>query len=375
MNEFPNSNESSEARPGLQISDVYYVLFRHKRKIAAIAALALAVAAAMVKFMAPPYQSEAKLLIHYVMETKSPTVRGNGTESQIMSSDPRGESIINTEMEILRSFDLARQVATNVGVERILGKVVTNNAVDSAAGFILKNLMVEAPGKGKVIRIVFQHKNESVIQPVMRELIQDYKLKHVEIHQSAGILDEAFLQRIREIKAKLEGTELKLAQITTNAHIISLDETKKGFAQEMSRVRQQLSSVESELAERKEAVKQAEKLVPKTEGAARQLGAPIDKVDQYRRLCQVLDHLRSEDQKFLEKGWTDQHPVVKATRDEIANAERLKQEMIQANPALGNLLVSSTATNGQRIDIATEMARIVSLEEEKLDRKFNKNQN
>src|ERR1043166_9334310 len=181
MNEFPNPSERTETPPSLSLADIAYVVFKHKLKILMIAAGAFCVAAGMIKFMPPPYQSEAKLLIHYVMETKSPTIRGNGAEAQVMSSDPRGESIINTEMEILRSFDLARQVVTNVGVERIVGKLVSSNAVDDAAGLILKNLMVEAPGKGKVIRIVFQHKDPSVIQPVMRELITNYKSKHVEI--------------------------------------------------------------------------------------------------------------------------------------------------------------------------------------------------
>ena len=115
MNEFSNPGERSETPPGLSLADILYVLFRHKLKILIIAAGAFCVAAGMIKFMPPPYQSEAKLLIHYVMETKSPTMRGNGPEAQVMSSDPRGESIINTEMEILRSFDLARQVATMLG--------------------------------------------------------------------------------------------------------------------------------------------------------------------------------------------------------------------------------------------------------------------
>src|SRR5438876_5846625 len=107
MNELRDGVEidSEPVENGLKIMDIYYAIFRHKGKIALLSALACVLALGMVKFMPPAYESEVKLLIHYVMETKSPSVRGAGSDSQIMSPDARGESIINTEMEILRSFE------------------------------------------------------------------------------------------------------------------------------------------------------------------------------------------------------------------------------------------------------------------------------
>src|SRR5207249_9359220 len=97
------------------------VLFRHKWKIALISALGLVAALFLPLLMPVPYQSEAKLFIRYVLESKSPGQVG-GADSKVKSPDERGENIINTEMEILTSLDLAQEVATNITAEKILAK-------------------------------------------------------------------------------------------------------------------------------------------------------------------------------------------------------------------------------------------------------------
>jgi succinoglycan biosynthesis transport protein ExoP len=347
---------------GMNVTDIYYLVFRHKWKIVAFALAGICGAMAVAKLMPPSYESEAKLLIHYVVETKSPTVRGTGNDAQIMSPDVRGETVIATEMEILRSFDLARQVATNVGTARIVGQGPATNDVDVAAEMILKSLMVEAPGKGKVIRIVYHHSDKTVVRPVMRELIRSYEAKHVAIHQSAGILDQAFVSTLKQLQAKLEQTEKDLTKVRNLARIVSVDETKKGYSQEITQIRQELLTVEAEIAQRKEVVKQAEKAMPKSDAAAAELGAPPEKISQYRRLSQQLDYLLNQERGFVDKNWTDEHPTVTATRAQISVCEKMKQEMEDQFPKLATLLVvNNNGTNGQRVDIGTEMSRISGL--------------
>src|ERR1051326_9116667 len=107
--------------PGLTFGDILYVIFRHKWKIALISAAGLVGALSIPLVMPAPYQSEAKLFIKYVLEAKSPA-RPGASDSQIKSADERGENIINTELEILTSLDVAQQAALAVGPEKILAK-------------------------------------------------------------------------------------------------------------------------------------------------------------------------------------------------------------------------------------------------------------
>ena len=80
-----------EKRPVLRtqsaitLQDVYHVLFRHKWKIALLCSLGL-IGALLVRITSfVPYQSEAKLYIRYVVDSKSPTQMG-GTDSRVKST-------------------------------------------------------------------------------------------------------------------------------------------------------------------------------------------------------------------------------------------------------------------------------------------------
>src|SRR5919108_677558 len=113
-------NQTDAPKPSITVGDIYYVLFKHKKMILGLTAAGLV--AAFIVFLAWPvrYSSAARILIKYVRESKSPAAVSEGTN--IKPTDPRGDAIINTEMEILTSFDLAQQVAATVGPEKILGK-------------------------------------------------------------------------------------------------------------------------------------------------------------------------------------------------------------------------------------------------------------
>jgi len=80
---------------GIGLSDVYYTLFRHKWKIMAFSAAAVLASLVLIIINPPVYKSDAKLLIKYVQEAKSPTGHAPaGGDSQILAPDVRGESIV-----------------------------------------------------------------------------------------------------------------------------------------------------------------------------------------------------------------------------------------------------------------------------------------
>src|SRR6476620_3748279 len=121
LRSFPMIDKQSLTPPGLSLGDIYYILFRHKWKILFISACGIVFAALLPLVWPRPYQSEAKLFIRYVLDSRAPgPVSAN--DPKVKSPDERGENIINTELEILTSLDLALEVATNIGPEKILAK-------------------------------------------------------------------------------------------------------------------------------------------------------------------------------------------------------------------------------------------------------------
>ena len=107
--------------PGFTPGDVYYILFRHKWKIVICTIAGLLAAGVYYRFFPPNFQSEAKLFIRYVV-TDTKMVAQDGTDSTAKTPDMRGETIMDSEVEILTSLDLARNVVETIGAEKILAK-------------------------------------------------------------------------------------------------------------------------------------------------------------------------------------------------------------------------------------------------------------
>jgi len=64
--------------------------------------------------------SEAQFLIRYVLDDRPTTDKS--TDTQVTSTDRSGESILNSEMLVISSYDLAAQVAKDIGPEKILAR-------------------------------------------------------------------------------------------------------------------------------------------------------------------------------------------------------------------------------------------------------------
>ncbi len=66
------SQQKPVAQPsGLSPQDILYVLFKHKKKILTSAVIGIAAAAAVFLLYPTVYESQAKLLVRYVVDTST----------------------------------------------------------------------------------------------------------------------------------------------------------------------------------------------------------------------------------------------------------------------------------------------------------------
>ncbi len=138
----------------------------------------------------PPYQSQAELLIQYVPQAGAMPLMGS--DQKVIMPDSRGDDIINSEIQIMTSLDLAAQAVSNLGATSILARVGGGSNAIAAASLIQNNLQAEPAGKGSsVIVVTFKHPDPQVVQPVLQEVINDYFQKHREIHSLGGQFDDA----------------------------------------------------------------------------------------------------------------------------------------------------------------------------------------
>ncbi len=171
-----------------------------------------------------------------------------GSDQKVIVPDS-GAGIINSEIQILTSLDVAEQAATNIGPASILAMAGGGSNAIAAASFIRGNLQVEPAGKGSsVIVVTFKHPDPRIVQPVLQEVINDYFQKHKEIHSPRGGYDEALSREQSTLSVQLNDTEKQIADLKNKAGIISLDDARKGLADQISKIKSAMLDAQAELA-------------------------------------------------------------------------------------------------------------------------------
>src|SRR5579862_6738180 len=156
----------------MTLEDIYFVLFRRKWMILGFSLAGILGALAVCLIKPPQYKSEAELSLS-ALEAKPISVPGEETRPMNAPS----EDIIDTEIDILKSLDLAQQVVQALTPAKILAGRGGGAETNDAAYFVKKGLTVESTPGSSVIHITFQHPDHKIVQPVLSEIIDGYFIK------------------------------------------------------------------------------------------------------------------------------------------------------------------------------------------------------
>lgn len=366
-----NEKQRAAPPPGMNLQDVLYIVFRHKWLILTISFLGCAMAVLLPRLWRIPYESEAKLYIRYVLETRAPSQSSEG-DARIKAPDSRGEGIINTELEILTSRDLAQQVAAAVGPERLLGKGASNGLA-SASRVVQFGVKAEVMRDSSVVRVAYQNEDAGIVQPVLSQLISFYFKKHAEIH-AVGAFDEFLTQETDQLRSRLAQTEDELRKAKAKVGVISLADTQSAYGMQIARIQQELLDSEAELAARRAAVQELAKAaqspmaIPTNETTVlRYPVVPPDEADKYRQVCSLLQALKTREQELLFV-YTPSNSLVQVVHRQVEENQLRKQQLEKENPGLltvlgvdGKTLPGDQAV-GSRQELVSETARVSALE-------------
>ena len=356
--------ESPPNPSSIQISDLLLALYRHRWKIILFSFLGLA-AAATVYFLTPNvYESRAKLLLRYVMERSSV----DPLDPKVNPTGPQNGSIINAEMEILASLDLAILVADTLGTERLAPKVTGPNAKALAIKSILDGTQIAPPNGGNVITIGFRSPDPELARSVLDELIKRYFDKHLEVHRSTGAFGFV-TEQTQQAKSRLRLTQDELQKRKAAANISSVAESTANINARLSKSEQDLLLAETELAIQIARLKSIESAAtatppipdPSTTTPKPPQPSPTNpaKIQEYKTLVTQVAQLRMALLELLTK-YTPESKVVTSSEREI---ERLNLQLRDLEKQFPSLLASlpSTSTNAPRPpDLLLEKAQLFS---------------
>jgi uncharacterized protein involved in exopolysaccharide biosynthesis/Mrp family chromosome partitioning ATPase len=366
--------ESSQSQLGP--ADIAYLLFRHKWKILFFAICGIAAATSFFLTQTPTYISEAKVLIRYVQESRS--IAPADSSDAIRSPDTRGDNILNSEVELITSLDLAEEVAIAVGITNILSSEATQPDLPRAAKVIQGGLRVNAPRKSNVILLSFRHTDPAVTRSVLTNIVAGYLRMHARVHRALAVQDD--LSRQADLRrTDLEKTESELRIIKDALGITSLEDARKNYSEQLARTRQDLLSTEALLAEaqagfghlqtnRAQAALEAPSNNPPVT-----LQAPVtprETIAAYENTVTQIDSLNRRLQDLLLQ-YTEDHLFVTSLRARVQalKAERAKLE--SENPGLltftPSMVPRSASSGGSSSlaslpDRATEYSKVVGLQ-------------
>ncbi|HEV2695331.1 MAG TPA: Wzz/FepE/Etk N-terminal domain-containing protein [Verrucomicrobiae bacterium] len=330
--------------PGLTLVDIYFVVFRRKWVILICGLLGIAAAAGYYFMHQPKYESSAKLMIKYVSDSRP--VNPVDNSAQVTTSDPNA-ALLNAEMDVLTSFDVYEQVATNVGPEKILAKVGGGSDGIVAAGVISSGVKIVPSHDSSVIQITFSHPDRNVVGPVLDALIQAYREKHIKVHKSIAIPDDFLMEKTSDLQQQIAQIDEELRQAKTNAGIIDVADAEKSYSDEIALLRQELFKAEADLAEHQASVSDmnAAAKISSTNGMGDDQKIPDDLMIRYKAACTRIDFLQKRLTEFSYQGFTESNKLVVEARGQISDATKLKSSLESQCPALAALDFSTVAAS------------------------------
>ncbi|MCP5533239.1 MAG: hypothetical protein H7A48_08705 [Akkermansiaceae bacterium] len=328
-------SSSSSATGGIGVDDILFILFKHKWMILLLALVGFGAAAAVHLSRVPLYQSEAKLFVRYVIERSS----ADQYQSQSSPGAGRVDPVINTEVEILTSMNLSKDVAEKIGPARILPEAGPSPDLDAAAGKIRSDLQVGVGQSNNVLRVVYGNEDPKLAKEILSELVKRYCEEHIAIHRNyaaKGIVEK----QADEVKERLDKYKLELKNLRTEYGRMSLEEATGALAGQRSRIEEELMTIKAELAAQKANLATIEKLVGEAPKAVPVKGEdgkpqpiPTNVVTEYKTTVELLPELQRKDMELRMK-FTPGNRLVELNRQQIANLESRRKALVEQHPGL-----------------------------------------
>jgi uncharacterized protein involved in exopolysaccharide biosynthesis len=136
------------------------------------------------------FVSEAKLFVRWIPAEAVPA-RGLASGSSVTYASPPNarvmDPVMDRELHLLTSRDLAERVAESIGPRKILQKAGGGEDLARATDLVRGGLTVVVTRNSAVITVAFRHPEKELLQAVVREVIDQYLRIHVARERAAEV--------------------------------------------------------------------------------------------------------------------------------------------------------------------------------------------
>jgi uncharacterized protein involved in exopolysaccharide biosynthesis len=250
MNNHDLPLDNGQAALPFNLKDVLAAGFRYKRT-ALLCFFGILTGATLAAVLQPAkYTASTEFLV------------GEGRVDPVVSTDasvptvvrPVSEEELNSEIELLHSPDVLRQVVIACGLDRektlmdrFLGEPEPEPRIAQAADRLGKHLRIELVKKSDLIAVDYTSRNPQAAVQVLRSLTDAYLQKHVAVHSPPGEFD-FFAQETERYKKDLSDAEAQLKQFSQQEDGVAPQITRDLTLQKLSEFRSSLQQTRAEIA-------------------------------------------------------------------------------------------------------------------------------
>lgn len=209
----------------VNLRDLLTVVFKHRTKILTIFFVVVSLVTIASFAISPVYEAQSTLLVKLGREYMNrPEV---GTSPPLMSLNQ--EEVLNSEIQILRSPDLAVRVIETLKLGRIYPDLEKKpprgmRPIDAAVAIFEEKLVVEDVRKSSVLRVTFRHENPQVASKAVNLLVDYFKEKHLQVFSSP---QSSFLEgQVASFRKKLLDSESEMQAFKQQNRVYSLEEQR-----------------------------------------------------------------------------------------------------------------------------------------------------
>jgi uncharacterized protein involved in exopolysaccharide biosynthesis len=212
-------------------------LFRRKRFLffSLLACLLLTVVATL--YLSSIYMVTMEVLVN--RERQDPTVTAEVINQTPSATPPVAEEELNSEVELLQSPDLLRQVVISTGLQEVERKSLMATIsprqadewyVAKAVQRLGKKLKIEVVKKTNMIEVTYKSGDPQLAYSVMDKLAGLYLEKHLTVHRPTGSFD-FFAKETEKYKQALADSEMHLASFGKTEGVVAPDVERTDLAQ------------------------------------------------------------------------------------------------------------------------------------------------
>jgi len=217
---------NDEPRPfTLTLRDVVAVPFRQRRLLLA-SFIVILFALVLSGMLTPTYQAEMKILAR--RERVDPVVTSQPNADPPVVREEITESELNSEVELLNSQDLLRQVVLATGLQSkehslrsmLFPKSSGEMSIAKAVRRLAKGLKAEPLRKTNIISVSYESRDPELSARVLNSLASLYMEKHLQVHRPSGEF-KFFDQETAQLRHGLELAETRLTDFTRDHGVVA----------------------------------------------------------------------------------------------------------------------------------------------------------